>query len=106
MLFILLRAAALMHVMDLGLSCALLSMGLMQEANPLADAVYQSGGLPGLIAFKMFFLINGVAVIGKAIEQKSSLAGFAAAIVFAAGAYAVAALMLVTGTWLPIIATM
>jgi hypothetical protein len=103
MLFLLLRAAALMHVMDLGLSCLLLSAGLMKEANPIADAVYQSGGLAGLIAFKMFFLIAGVAVIGKAIERRSVLAGFAAAVVFASGAYAVAALMFVAGCWLPVI---
>jgi hypothetical protein len=105
MLFILLRAAAVMHVMDLGLSCLLLSADLMQEANPIADAVYQSGGVPGLIAFKMFFLIAGVAVIGKAIERQSALAGFAAAVVFAAGAYAVATLTMVIGLWLPILAT-
>jgi hypothetical protein len=106
MLFVILRAAALMHLLDLGLSCVLLSTDLMQEANPLADAVYQSGGFPGLIAFKMFFLIVGVAVIGHAIERRSSLAGIAAVIVFLAGAYAVTTLMFVVSAWLPVIARM
>lgn len=40
-----LRTAALLHVVDLLLSCVLLSMGWMQEANPLAAMIYEYGYL-------------------------------------------------------------
>jgi hypothetical protein len=92
---VLLRIGAMMHVMDLALSCLLLSSGLMEEANPLAEAIYEHGGLPGLVAFKMFFLTAGVAILEQALERRSALAGWGAAITFAAGAYAVVMLVLV-----------
>ena len=37
-MFAWLRLAAMVHVLDLALSCVLLSLGWMQEANPLALA--------------------------------------------------------------------
>ena len=99
-MFALLRLAAVTHLMDLGLSCLLLSLGWMQEANPIAAAVYQQTGLPGLIGFKMTALIAAVAVISKAIERRSVLAVPATAITLGAGVVAVTLLVVVMGTWL------
>ena len=73
-MFALLRLAAVAHLLDLGLSCALLSAGWMQEANPVAATIYEQAGLAGLIGFKMTALIVAVAVITRAIEARSAFA--------------------------------
>ena len=99
-MFTLLRLAAVLHVMDLGLSCLLLSLGWMKEANPLAAIVYQQAGVAGLIGFKMTALIAAVAIISRAIERRSMLAGPATAITLASGALAVGMLVAVVNTWL------
>jgi hypothetical protein len=97
-----LRLAAVMHLLDLGLSCLLLSLGWMQEANPLAHAVFQSAGVAGLIGFKMTFLIAAVAVITRAIEEQSVLAAPATAITLGSGMFAVTTLCLVAGAWVSV----
>jgi hypothetical protein len=99
-MFGMLRLAAVAHLMDLGLSCLLLSLGWMQEANPLAAVIYQTAGLAGLIGFKMTFLIAAVAVLSVAIERRSMLAFPATAFVLGAGVFAVTLLMLVMSAWL------
>jgi hypothetical protein len=99
-MFGMLRLAAFAHVLDLGLSCLLLSLGWMQEANPLAATVYQTAGVAGLIGFKMTFLIAAVAVLSVAIERRSMLAFPATAFVLGAGVFAVTMLMLVISSWI------
>ncbi len=100
----LLRLAAAAHLLDLGLSCLLLSLGWMQEANPVAAVIYQQAGVAGLIGLKMTALIAAVAVITKAIECRSLLAAPAAAITLASGVFAVVTLMMVMSIWLPVAA--
>jgi len=98
-----LRVAALMHVLDLVFSGALLSVGWMQEANPLAAAVFEHGGLAGLVGFKMFFLIAAVAVISQALDHSPRLAGLACAVTLTSGALAVGMCILVVAAWWPTI---
>jgi hypothetical protein len=98
-MFLLLRLAAAMHLLDLGLSCTFLSLGWMQEANPLAAIIYEQTGVAGLIGFKMTLLIAAVAAISLAIERRSVLAAPATAITLATGLLAVTMLVLVMNTW-------
>lgn len=97
-----LRLAALMHVTDLLLSCVLLSIGWMQEANPVANVIYHHGGLAGLVAFKMFFLILAVSVIANAVHQSPRLARFACGVTLASGMLAVGMLMTIISVWLSV----
>jgi hypothetical protein len=95
-----LRTAALLHVVDLLLSCVLLSMGWMQEANPLAAMIYEYGGLASLIAFKMSMLIGAVAIITHAVHHAPRLARFACGVTLASGTLAVLMLTMVISFWI------
>lgn len=95
-----LRIAAAMHVLELVLSCVLLQLGWMEEANPIAAAVYAHTGTAGLVAFKMFFLICAVAAISKAIHQRSAIAAPATAMTLGTGVLAVAMLLLAAESWI------
>ena len=97
-----LRMAALMHVTDLVISCVLLTIGWMQEANPLAALIYNHGGLAGLVAFKMFFVIAAIWIIRDAVDQAPKLARLACGVTLVSGTLAVAMLLTVISTWLTV----
>jgi hypothetical protein len=95
-----LRFAAMLHVMDLLLSCVLLSQGWMKEANPLAAAIYHYGGLASLIAFKMTMLIGAVIIITRAVHHAPRLARLACGVTLASGTLAVVMLMMIIAIWM------
>jgi hypothetical protein len=95
-----LRAGAMLHVTDLSLSCLLLGLGWMKEANPLAAAIYEYGGLAGLIAFKMSLLIIAVRIITDARRHAPRLARFACGVTLASGGLAVVLLTMVISFWM------
>ena len=101
-MFLALRMAAFMHVMDLLLSCVLLTIGWMKEANPVAAAIDENGGLAGLVAFKMFFVIAAVAVIVRAVDRCPRLARVACAVTLGSGTLAVAMLLTVVAAWMTV----
>jgi hypothetical protein len=94
------RIAAYLHALDLWLSSLFLTLGWMQEANPIAAIIYGYAGVAGLVALKVGALTPAFLIAGRLVPVDARLADVVGLVMLASGMVATTMLLGVMGIWL------
>jgi hypothetical protein len=89
-----------LHSFDLVGSGSLLTLGVMEEANPLGAAIYGSFGIAGLALFKFLAVLPALLIIARIIPVSQRLRRLICVAATITGAVATLSLLAVVRYWL------